>query len=63
MQHYRIRLLFFRVLHGRAFLLCGYVGGSSMSAGAGTVFHKSHTDMASHPCGLTHGHGDEQPET
>lgn len=47
--------------HGRAFLQCGYGGGSSVSAGAGSAFHRFRMDMASHPCGLTHGHGDEQP--
>lgn len=60
--HFLISEVEYGDLHGRAFLLCGYAGGSSTSAGAGSVFHRSHTDMASHPCGLTHGHGDEQPE-
>lgn len=32
-----------------------------MSAGAGSAFHRSRMDMASHPCGLAHGHGDERP--
>lgn len=49
-------------LHGRAFLLCVCAGDSSMSAGDGSVFHRSRMDMASHPCGSTRGHGDEQPD-
>lgn len=47
--------------HGRASLRCGYAGGSSVSAGVGSAFHRSRMDMASRPCGLAHGHGDEQP--
>lgn len=49
-------------LHDRAFLPCGYAGGSSTSAGAGSAFHRSRMDMASHPCGLIRGRGDEQPK-
>lgn len=47
--------------HGRASLQCGCAGGSSVSAGAGSAFHRCRMDMASHPCGLAHGHGDGQP--
>lgn len=50
-------------LHGRASLQCGCAGGSSTSVGGESEFHRSHTDMASHPCGLAHGRGDEQPAT
>ena len=50
-------------LHDRASLPCGCAGGSSASAGDGSVFRRSHTGMASHRCGSTHEHGDEQPGT
>ena len=49
-------------LHGRASLPCVCAGGSSTSADGGSVFHRSHRGMASHPCGSTRGHEDEQPK-
>lgn len=55
--------MFWGNLHGRASLPCGCAGGSSASAGDGSVFHRSHMGMASHRCGSTHGHEDAQPET
>lgn len=49
-------------LHGTAFLPCGSAGGSSTSAGGGSAFRRSRTDMASRQCGSARGRGDEQPE-
>lgn len=48
-------------IHGRAFPLCVYAGGSSTSAGDGSVFHRSRMDTASPPCGSAREHGDERP--